>query len=99
MIMALCIFLSALCLDCNNVCRLRCDKSWRVCQGQGVHFFWREIWEAIFLTEKRHYKPSADGARRQARGSGVSTSFPSRARGSAPETKQFYAFLKQLLAF
>ena len=24
-------FLSVLCPDCNSVCRLRCEKSWRVC--------------------------------------------------------------------
>ena len=30
----------------------------------GVHFFWREIWEAIFLTGKRRYMPRAEGARR-----------------------------------
>ena len=31
MIMALRAFLSVLCPDCNSVCRLRCEKSWRVC--------------------------------------------------------------------
>ena len=36
--------------------------------------------------------PSAEGARRQARGSGVNGSSPSGVRGSAPETKHFYAF-------
>ena len=30
MTMALRAFLSALCPDCNSVCRLRCEKSWRV---------------------------------------------------------------------
>ena len=60
--------------------------------GAGCPFFWREIWEANFLIEKRHYMPSAEGARRQARGSGVSGSSPSGVRGSAPETKHFYAF-------
>ena len=34
MTMALRAFLSVLCLDCNSVCRLRCDKSWRVCQDR-----------------------------------------------------------------
>ena len=58
----------------------------------GCPFFWREIWEANFLIEKRHYMPSAEGVRRQARGSGVSGSSPSGVRGSAPETKHFYAF-------
>ena len=33
MTMALCAFLSVLCPDCNSVCQLRCDKSWRVYQG------------------------------------------------------------------
>ena len=32
MTMALRVFLSVLCPGCNSVCRLRCDKSWRVCQ-------------------------------------------------------------------
>ena len=58
----------------------------------GCPFFWREIWQANFLIEKRHYMPSAEGARRQARGSGVSSSSPSGVSGSAPETKHFYAF-------
>ena len=33
----------------------------------GCPFFCREIWEAIFLTEKRHYMPSAEGARQGAK--------------------------------
>ena len=33
MTMSLRAFLSVLCLDCNSVCRLCCDKSWRVCHG------------------------------------------------------------------
>ena len=32
MTIALHAFLSVLYLGCNSVCRLRCDKSWRVCQ-------------------------------------------------------------------
>ena len=31
MTMALRAFLCVLCPDCNSVCRLRCEKSWRVC--------------------------------------------------------------------
>ena len=34
MTVALCAFLFVLCPDCNSVCRLCCDKSWRVCQGR-----------------------------------------------------------------
>ena len=34
MTMALRVFLSVLCPDCNSVCRLCCDKSWRVCQDR-----------------------------------------------------------------
>ena len=30
----------------------------------GCPFFWREIWEAIFLTGKRRYMLRAEGARR-----------------------------------
>ena len=31
MTMALRVFLCLLCPDCNSVCRLLCEKSWRVC--------------------------------------------------------------------
>ena len=34
MTMSLRTFLSVLCPDCNSVCRLCCDKSWRMCQGR-----------------------------------------------------------------
>ena len=36
----------------------------------GCPFFWREIWEAIFLTGKRRYMPRAEDARK-----GVVTKF------------------------
>ena len=32
--------------------------------GAGCRYFWREIWEAIFLTAKKRYMPRAEGARR-----------------------------------
>ena len=31
MTITLCVFLYVLCLDCNSVYRLHCEKSWRVC--------------------------------------------------------------------